>query len=123
MQGGGIYADYNDLLDECKKSSIAIGMKKPQSIPAGPAGIQNVLFTIIAPRGNDSSGPISGTVQSVDSTWCDLNVLMSLTDCMGVTAGSDGERLTLNRDNKWTAPNRCWDSYGQGLVKPISIAC
>ncbi|WP_309341455.1 hypothetical protein [Microbacterium sp.] len=119
----GVYADYNDLLDECKKSSIALGMQHPQLVPSGPSGIQNVRLDIVAPRGVDDTGLFSGTVQSIDNTWCNTFPSMTLTDCMGVAPGTDGERLTANIANGWSAPNKCWRSEQQGDIPAVSYAC
>lgn len=119
----GAYPDYNDLLDTCNKNSIAIGFRHPQSLPSGPTGTQDVLVTIVAPRGLDNTGKISGGVQTITKTWCDDFPLLQNTDCMGVAAGTAGYRLTLNANRNWVAPNKCWTSGNRGIAVPVTYAC
>ncbi|KAA0959855.1 hypothetical protein FQ142_13380 [Microbacterium sp. ANT_H45B] len=116
----GVYADCNDLSDDCNRSSMAIGIKEPQKIPSYPNGQQEVLFSITAGRGLDNTGGVSGTVQSINKSWCNDVPLMALTDCMGVAAGTDGERITLNASRGFIAPNKCWQSANRGQDAPIT---
>lgn len=115
----GVYADYNDLADDCNRSSMAIGIKEPQDVPSYPNGQQEVLFSITAGRGLDDTGEVSGTVQSINKSWCNDVPLMALTDCMGVAAGTDGERITLNASRGFIAPNKCWQSANRGQDAPV----
>lgn len=48
----GAYADYNDQSDFCNRNSMAIGFRTPQNIGAYPSGVQEVMVTIQAPRGD-----------------------------------------------------------------------
>lgn len=108
------YADYNDATDDCNRNSIAIGFRTPQAIPSYSDGHQEIAVQITTFRGAENTGPISGVVQSVNSTGCVLQPWLSLTDCMGLTASSSGSRLTLNESNNWTAPPKCWWSPNYG---------
>lgn len=114
----GAYADYNDLSDDCNRNSMAIGIRTPQAIPSYPSGMQEVLLTILAPRGVDDTGRIGGLVQSVNETGCFIQPWLSNTDCMGLTASSSGVRGTLNESRNWIAPDRCWMSFDYGNVDP-----
>lgn len=120
----GAYADYNDLSDPCNRSSMAIGIRTPQNIPwyAGDYS-QEVMLTIQAPRGLDNTGKISGVVQAVNETGCNLAPWLSSTDCMGLTASTAGHRTTLNVSRAWTAPSRCWTSFDYGSATPVSYTC
>lgn len=112
------YADYNDLSDDCNRNSMAIGFRTPQLIPAYPDGHQEVSVQIMAFRGVDTTGRISsGVVQSVNATGCVLQPWLSLTDCMGLTTSTSGNRLTLSESSSvgWTAPPKCWASTDYGF--------
>lgn len=118
----GAYADYNDLSDECKRNSIAIGLRYPQNIQYVNGGY-GIIMWVSAPNGNQASSRVGGTVQAVWDGYCTsiLGSGMSFTDCMGVYAGSWPSsaptfRLTANYDNGWTVPSKCWVSPGKGLV-------
>ncbi|MBC6495409.1 hypothetical protein [Microbacterium sp. 4-7] len=119
----GAYPDYNDLLDDCNKNSIAIGFRLPQELPSGPTGTQDILLTIDAPRGLDTTGKISGGVQTITNTWCADFPLLENTDCMGVAAGTAGYRPTLAESRGWVAPNKCWSSDNRGLADPVTYTC
>jgi len=122
----GVYADYNDLSDECKKNSIAIGVKNPTLMGKSLSGDSGLTTEIWAPRGTEPSSHISGTVQAVSAKSCNtgLGVFMALTDCMGLTnisthwAGhptGNYHRPTLGEHrNYFVAPAKCWltGSYG-----------
>lgn len=115
------YADYNDFGDNCNRNSMAIGFRTPQAIPSYPNGQQEVAVQIMAFRGADTTGRISsGLVQSVNATGCVLQPWLSLTDCMGLSESTSGNRLTLSEQSSvgWIAPPKCWSSldYGFGLV-------
>jgi len=119
----GAYADYNDLSDPCGKNSMAIGFKSPAQLPSYSNGANEVLVTVQAPRGVENSGKIGGLVQSVNSSQCSVAPWMALTDCMGVSAGNVGNRVTLNEDRNWRAPDKCWQSFNYGDSTPTTIPC
>lgn len=119
----GAYADYNDLSDACGKNSMAIGFKSPAQLPSYPNGANEVLVTIIAPRGVENSGYIGGLVQSVNSPQCSVFPWMALTDCMGVSSGSVGNRPTLGEYRNWRAPDKCWLSFNYGNDAPFDNYC
>lgn len=77
----GAYADYNDALNECATNSMAIGLRTPQALPANPSGITELLITIDAPKGMDTTGTVSGVVQTLNESWCVDFPLLSNTDC------------------------------------------
>lgn len=119
----GAYADYNDLTDLCRTSSIAIGLRYPKDLtPAGGQVNQTTLDLVVsAPRGAANSNQFSGNVQAVSSLHCiETGNWMAYTDCMGVTpiqsvwGGSPSgvyNRSTLNASRQWTIPARCWSTY------------
>lgn len=112
------YADYNDFGDNCNRNSMAIGFRTPQAIPSYPNGQQEVAVQIMAFRGADTTGRISsGLVQSVNATGCVLQPWLSLTDCMGLSESTSGNRLTLSEQSSigWTAPPKCWASPNYGF--------
>lgn len=114
------YADYNDLGDACKRNSMSIGIRTPQALPAYPTlGIQEILVTILADKGVDSTGEISGAVQPVSESWCVTFPWLSNTDCMGVTPTTETSRPTLSASRQWTAPPICWISMDYGLTAPM----
>lgn len=117
------YADYNDLSDPCQRNSMAIGFRDPQQIANYPNGRQEVLVTIQAPRGVEDSGRIGGVVQSVNASTCYVVPWMALTDCMGVTSGSQGDRVTLGEWRNWRAPAKCWRSGDYGNTAPVAFLC
>jgi hypothetical protein len=122
----GAYADYNDLSDLCQTNSIAIGIKRPDFVNHYPTGGQEMLFTILAPRGVENTGSIDALVQSVNSSQCDLFPWMALTDCMGVVSGSVGTRPVLAEWRNWRAPDKCWfsDNYGTDPNSPpVAYPC
>lgn len=120
------YADYNDLSDECRINSMALGVQYGNRIPPHTSGAYSLLTGIVAPIGTQNSNPVGGVIQSVNNTSCIFGG--ALTDCMGVTPGSQGSQLFLNytrgeNDPSWAAsPNLCWYStnYGGSVQK---IAC
>lgn len=83
-----------------------------------------MLVTILAPRGVENTGYIGALIQSVSSSQCDLFPWMALTDCMGVTASSVGNRPVLSETRNWRAPDKCWfsDDYGTGSA-PAAYPC
>lgn len=123
----GAYADYNDLSDLCRTSSIAIGLRYPQNLTGatfGATGLETKLDTfILAPRGFSSSVAFSGNVQAVSSFHCVNLPAMTLTDCMGVypvTSTWGGypsgnyNRGTLAAHRGWTIPSKCWITWNHG---------
>lgn len=120
------YADYNDALDPCYRSSIAIGLGNPQSLPKDNMTYSHVQTVIWAPRGIEAKSRISGVVQAVDRLWCAANPLMTPTDCMGVLqttypgGAAQGNRYTLGVDRAWIAPDKCWFSDDFGNTAPQS---
>lgn len=122
----GAYADCNDLSDPCQTNSIAIGIKRPDFVNHYPTGEQEMLFTILAPRGVENTGRIGALVQSVNSSQCDLFPWMALTDCKGVVGGSVGTRPVLAEWRNWRAPEKCWfsDNYGTDPNSPpVTYPC
>ncbi len=121
------YADYNDLLDACNRNSMAVGIRSPQNIPSHSSGMQEIMLTILAHRGVDTSGPISGTMQTIEEDMCVYWGWTgpSNTDCMGVMQQSVGERPTLGDWRGWWAPNKCWTSngYGGSGYPPATYTC
>jgi len=119
----GAYADVNDLSDPCNRNSMAIGLRYPQRI-ASTNGGYGVIFVITAPKGTEATSGLGGVVQAVSDDYCRtaLGGSMSLTDCMGVTAGSwpsgrgPQSRITLNPDKGKRGPTYCWTSFGKGEV-------
>ncbi len=116
----GAYADYNDLSDDCNRNSIAIGMRTPQVLPSTTGGRQDLMVNITAPRGTEDTGKVSGVVQAVNGAGCVAAPWMALTDCMGLTASSNGSRLTANISNGWIAPNKCWMSNNYGDTPAVA---
>ncbi|MCS3442156.1 hypothetical protein [Microbacterium phyllosphaerae] len=111
------YADYNDLFDDCNRSSMAIGFRTPQAIPSYPNGQQEVAVQIMAFRGAETTGRISsGLVQPVNATSCVLQPWLSLTDCMGISDTASESRMTVSEKSSvgWVGPSKCWsaDEYG-----------
>lgn len=102
---------------------MAIGIRTPQSIPSYPNGMQEVLLFIEAPRGVDTTGRIGGVVQGVNETGCFIQPWLSSTDCMGLTASSAGNRITLGEWRNWIAPNKCWLSLDYGNIAPNQYYC
>lgn len=113
----GAYADYNDLGDDCGKSSISIGLRYPQNIQYVNQAY-GIIFVIDAPKGMATTSAISGVNQAVSDDYCTTfpGNVMALTDCMGVVSGdwpgTAGPKFqtTLNKDKGWTAPKRCWNT-------------
>ncbi|GHF13411.1 hypothetical protein GCM10011600_12820 [Pseudolysinimonas yzui] len=129
----GAYADYNDLADQCRTNSLAVGLKYPKNLDqsSGQTGLQ---ITIEAPSGLQSWSKISGNIQAVAATYCNSwpGNGMSNTDCMGVdniTALWSGypsgtyNRATLAEWRNYIAPLACWTSGNRGLEPPVVIAC
>jgi hypothetical protein len=112
----GAYADYNDLSDDCRRSSFAIGLRYPQNIQY-VNGAYGVLIVIDAPKGYSAMSEVGAVNQVVSDSFCatTLGYLMSLTDCMGVSAGvwlsiyGPKAQTTLNIANhEFLAPRKCW---------------
>lgn len=111
----GAYADYNDLSDECPRSSIGVGMRYAENIQY-VNGAYGILFVIDAPKGFTSTSKIDSVIQAVSDDFCTsiLGSMMSLTDCMGVYSGSwpstggPKAQTILNSSRDWWAPNKCW---------------
>lgn len=121
----GLYADYNDLSDECNRNSIAVGLAIPQDIPLPYTSSQYYFgWSILAPRGIETSNRISAVIQSVSTHWCEANTWMPLTDCMGVwNSGYGVNRPVLGAWRNWVAPNRCWTSMDYGSTTPVAFSC
>jgi hypothetical protein len=119
----GAYQDINDLSDPCNRNSMAIGLRYPQRI-ASTNGGYGVIFVITAPKGTEATSKLGGVVQAVSDDYCRsiAGGSMSLTDCMGVYAGSwpsgrgPQSRITLNPDKGKRGPTYCWTSFGKGEV-------
>lgn len=120
----GAYADYNDLSDDCRRSSFAIGLRYPQNIQY-VNGAYGVLMVIDAPKGYSAMSEVGAVNQVVSDSFCatSLGYLMSLTDCMGVWAGvwlsmyGPQAQTTLNiAKHEFLAPRKCWlTDYTQHL--------
>lgn len=121
----GVYADYNDLSDECDRNSLAVGVAVGNEIPlAYNSYVYTFGMQIDAPNGSDSTGEISAVVQSVTGSYCISNPTMALTNCMGIDPPSWADhRMVLNKNRGWTAPNKCWISDSYGSVAPVTQAC
>lgn len=125
----GAYADYNDVTDPCARNSIAIGFANPRAIPIWQGStVYDIMIAIQAPRGVQNAGQIGGVIQPVTTYGCEQSPNLSLTDCMGLVGvtwpgpGPDS-RTTLNEARNWTAPPKCWTSYGYGGVAPSVYTC
>ena len=109
----GAYADYNDLLDDCNRSSFAIGLRYPGNIQY-MNGAYGIIFVIDAKAGNASTSVVGANIQAVSDEGCVIPG-MALTDCMGITSGTwptgagPKQQLILNSATRgWTAPHLCW---------------
>lgn len=124
----GAYPDYNDLSDQCNRNSLAIGVADPWAIPLS-GHIYSIQANILAPKGVETDGRISGVVQVVDRSYCQDTVpWMPLTDCMNVfprewSGSGNNYRPTLSAGRDWTAPNRCWRSMDFGATTPVPFEC
>lgn len=113
----GAYADYNDLGDDCGKSSFSIGLRYPQNIQYVNQAY-GIIFVIDAPKGMATTSTISAVNQAVNDDFCTTfpGNVMALTDCMGVVSGQwpggagPMSQTTLSITRGWTAPNRCWNT-------------
>lgn len=125
----GLYGDYNDLLDECTRSSISVGLANPDAFPSvTQTGTQFLHLYLFPDRGQDDQSVVSGVVQAVDRGWCESNPSMPLTDCMGVLQQTypgpgPGYRPTLSASRGWTAPPLCWFSEEFGNVASATYEC
>lgn len=114
------YADNNDLLDNCNKTSMAIGIRYPAGIPKNSSGFWNILVSLNAPKGNTNASRIGAGIQLVSDRACPSGNV-GLTDCMGIdeTAApypTPGYRFGLSPDRNWYAfPNLCWISGNSGI--------
>lgn len=112
----GFYGDYFDLLDECYRTSIAVGAADPRAIPDDPTGggTQWISITILATKGNAATSRIGGNVQALERYTCEQTPSAPLTTCMGLDTNrawpGPGVRsqLTKNVSPAWLAPDRCW---------------
>ncbi|WP_448811727.1 RCC1 domain-containing protein [Agromyces bauzanensis] len=126
----GAYADYNDLSDDCGRNSMTVGIRYPQALLQNSAG-GFLRIEIEAPAGILPSSVAAGVVQPVSDEFCTTPVgsLYSLTDCMGVYAGSWPSsagpqfRLTLNEDRAWQSPALCWTSAAKGEEPSVRTPC
>lgn len=126
----GAYADYNDLLDDCDRNSMTIGIRYPQLLLQHSDGAE-LLISIEAPAGTMPSSVVAGLVQATSDDFCrtPLGSLYSLTDCMGIYGGSwplpdvEQARRTLNEDRHWIAPVLCWASTEKGKIPPVRRPC
>lgn len=121
----GVYADYNDLSDECSRNSMAIGVAIPQDIPLPYQSSQYYFgWQIIAPKGLDSSGRMGANIQTVTSHACQAAPTVPLTDCMGVyNSGWSDNRMVLNESRNIVGPGKCWVSQNFGTTTPSIWDC
>lgn len=123
----GLYGDYNDLSDQCTRSTVGVGMAQPQIYPSANSA-QFLDIYLFPDRGQDSTSVVSGNVQIVDRGACESAPAVPLTDCMGVllqtyTGPGGGSRTVLNADRGWRGPDLCWMSDNFGLWDPFSYSC
>lgn len=122
----GAYADYNDALDACNRSSISIGLANPWDLEYDTAGAVRLSIDIVAPQGLETSSLIGGGVQAVTRGQCEVYPQMTFTDCMGVwdpaynpgPDPADLSRPTLGTHRNWRGPNICWVSNDFGSTAP-----
>ncbi len=124
----GFYGDYNDLFDECERSSVSAGMAQPYAMPYSIAGSNDVYLALYPDRGQDATSVIDGNVHAVERSTCEAFPTITLTDCMGAnyaTTFPSGAplRTTLAASRGWTAPNKCWYSDDWGSTAPIPWEC
>lgn len=123
----GAYADINDTLDLCQTQSMAIGVRYPETLTSF-MGEKALDVQIFSSAGLSSSSAISGNIQAVSAQTCEINPLMSLTNCMGVWDIEDRwagypagnyNQLTLNVSRDWVAPGRCWQTVDE-VFSPLT---
>ena len=123
------YADTNDYLDPCNRNNMSIGIASPHSIPLSPNNEgYALLFTVIAPKGTQSTNVISADMQLVSDAFCGLSLnSTSLTDCMGASERTPVDtsiptaRQVFNKSNNLSAPDRCWLSDNFGTTPWINM--
>ena len=126
----GLYGDYNDLFDECTRSSVTVGMANPQVFPCGVNCYQNMDLYLFPDRGQDDASTTGGLIQVVDRYMCEQATTMPLTDCMGATqywgdypGPGEPSRALLNPDRGWQAPDLCWMTENFGNWDPFRFSC
>ncbi|MFF2486850.1 hypothetical protein ACFVSU_10640 [Microbacterium sp. NPDC058062] len=125
----GFYGDYNDLSDECTRSSVSVGMAQPWAMPYSSWGSNEVMLSLFPDRGQDTWSKIDANIQAVERHTCETNTSMPLTDCMGATPSvvwpgpGANSRGVLSLSRNWTAPDKCWVSLDWGTTDPLPWAC
>jgi len=129
----GAYADYNDLLDDCDRNAISVGLLRPEKIAKQTNGQYALYIDVTAPKGVAASSTINGIVQAVERHNCLSYIAVGrpqrLTNCMGqnpyFTWDGPGRpyRITLNVSKKWNTPNKCWESSSYGIEMPKPFVC
>ncbi|WP_404312374.1 hypothetical protein LG314_00565 [Agrococcus terreus] len=127
------YADINDLSDDCRQQSIALGFMYPQRLGPSASAPADLSFVIDAPRGLVSSSSGSSVMQSVENVTCRNRPDMNLTDCMGLGASvprnsgdTTGAYQSWNPNTPGTAPGMCWSNLSQngtGILTRQVFSC
>lgn len=121
------YIDNWEIEDACHKNSFGVGLRYPQNIPVNSNGFRQVLISINAPVGTQSSGHIVGSVTLNDDMRCQADPLILPTYCMGYDlqvppAPWESARSTLAGWRNWYAsPNKCWTSASWGMTAPAYV--
>jgi hypothetical protein len=125
----GFYGDYNDLSDECTRSSVSVGLAAPWRMPSSMGGTQDVMLSLYPNRGQASTSPIGAVIQAVERSTCEYQVRIPLTDCMGANVNiawpgpGAASRGVLSSTRSWLAPNACWFSGNFGDDIPQRWEC
>lgn len=125
----GLYGDYNDLWDECTRTSVSVGMAVPHAMPSSIVGTNHLTIVMYPDRGQDTQSRLGANIQLVERYTCEQFPSIALTDCMGGNVSyqypsGSVSRMVLNAFPSGRpapfAPNYCWYSgnFGNDAAQP-----